>query len=157
MRGAGRGISVSAVRGGPACSIVATINRGLLYTCLQRRSASVGPRHTQQVPCAVARVLISFIAVIRPCVCISTSHVIYLNTQFFINYTLIKLEKKQNKTIFKREKKALCRKRLLGSRVSQDDTHGRARSRRQGAELTHSLLLSEGIAQPRFTTGSWSL
>lgn len=119
---------------------MATINRGVLYTCLQRRSASVGPRHTQ-VPCAVARVLMSFTAVILPCVCISTSHIIYLNHNSLSTIPQESWKRSKIKPPLEGEKKALCRKRLLGSRVSQDDTHGRARGRRQGAKLTHSLLL----------------
>jgi len=138
--------------------VVATINHGVLYTCLRRWSASVGPSHTQQVPRAAARVLISFIAVtLPPRVRTSAYHIMYLNTQSFINYTPVKLEKSKIKPFLKGKKKALCSKRLLVSKVSQGDMHGRAASRMQGAELTHSLLLSEGISQPRFTTGSWSL
>lgn len=76
------------------CGTVATNNHSVLYTCLQGRLASVGPRHTQQVPRAAARVLISFIAVILPPrVCISTYNIIHLNTPSFINYTPLKLEK----------------------------------------------------------------
>lgn len=74
------------------------------------------------------------------CMYINISHHIP-KPQFFINYTPRALEKKQNKTTFKRGKESLVQEEAAGIRVRQDDTHGRARSRRQGAELTHSLLL----------------
>ena len=68
------------------------------------------------------------------------------NPTLYINYTPVKLEKSKIKPFLKGKKKALCSKRLLVSKVSQGDMHGRAASRMQGAELTHSLLLSEEVS-----------
>lgn len=136
------------------CGAVATNNHGALYTCLQGRPASAGPRHTQQVPRAAARVSISFIAVILPPrVCVSTYNIIHLNTPSFINYTPVKLEKSKIKQFLKGKKKALCRKRLLVSKASQDDVHGRAASRMQGAEITPTCLSPRASHSPGLRQG----